>query len=246
VSNVTPKVETGLSTGKTKVTNGVTASVGDHVMLHDKRKGIVRFVGETTFSPGSTWYGIELCKPAGKNDGSVDNVRYFECEPNHGLFAPGTRIARLLTPRLDGSRIESDDDSDLSLVTVDGTRSPMSTPRFKRKIREKVIGRVRLDSTSRSPKKSEPSALTIGTNVLINSEIGVVRYIGPVDFADGAWLGVELRTTNGRNDGSVKDKRYFTCKPLHGLLVRPQKVSVRGINGAKLLPACESSYIERV
>ena len=83
---------------------------------------------------------------------------------------------------------------------------------------------------------SEDSWLTLGVNVLVNSEIGVLRYIGPVDFAKGTWLGVELRSNNGRNDGSVQGKRYFTCKPNRGLLVKPKKVSVRGINGAKLLP----------
>ena len=64
---------------------------------------------------------------------------------------------------------------------------------------------------------------------------GVIRYIGPVDFAEGIWLGVELRTAKGKNDGTVQGKRYFQCKSNHGLIVRPSKVTVRGINGAKLL-----------
>ena len=64
---------------------------------------------------------------------------------------------------------------------------------------------------------------------------GVIRYIGRVDFAEGVWLGVELRTPKGRNDGSIQGQRYFTCRQNHGLLVRPSKVTVRGINGAKLL-----------
>lgn len=64
---------------------------------------------------------------------------------------------------------------------------------------------------------------------------GVVRYIGPAEFGEGVWVGVELRTAKGKNDGSVHDKRYFTCRPDHGLLVRPSKITVRGINGAKLI-----------
>lgn len=56
-----------------------------------------------------------------------------------------------------------------------------------------------------------------------------------MEFAEGVWLGVELRTPKGKNDGSVEGKRYFTCRPSHGLIVRPSKVTVRGINGAKLL-----------
>lgn len=64
---------------------------------------------------------------------------------------------------------------------------------------------------------------------------GTLRFIGNVDFAEGNWLGVELRTPRGKNDGSVQGQRYFNCRPNHGLLVRPSKVTVRGINGAKLL-----------
>ena len=53
---------------------------------------------------------------------------------------------------------------------------------------------------------------------------GTVRYIGPVDFADGVWLGLELKAGVGKNDGSVQGRRYFSAKTNHGLLVRPSKV----------------------
>ena len=62
-----------------------------------------------------------------------------------------------------------------------------------------------------------------------------MRYIGQTDFAPGIWLGVELRTPKGKNDGCVAGKRYFNCKAGHGLIVRPSRVTVRGINGARLL-----------
>lgn len=63
----------------------------------------------------------------------------------------------------------------------------------------------------------------------------VVRYIGGVEFAEGCWLGLELKSATGKNDGSVQDKRYFTCKPNYGVMVKPSRVSVKGINGAKLV-----------
>ncbi|ELU43807.1 dynactin [Rhizoctonia solani AG-1 IA] len=48
-------------------------------------RGTVRFVGNTAFAPGK-WVGIELAAPNGKNDGSVKDVVYFSCAPNHGVF----------------------------------------------------------------------------------------------------------------------------------------------------------------
>eukprot|EP00639_Heterosigma_akashiwo_P024048 CAMPEP_0206405074 /NCGR_PEP_ID=MMETSP0294-20121207/28834_1 /ASSEMBLY_ACC=CAM_ASM_000327 /TAXON_ID=39354 /ORGANISM="Heterosigma akashiwo, Strain CCMP2393" /LENGTH=86 /DNA_ID=CAMNT_0053863267 /DNA_START=50 /DNA_END=306 /DNA_ORIENTATION=- len=49
------------------------------------KTGIVRFVGETQFSTG-VWVGVELPVPEGKNDGSVQGVKYFDAPDKHGLF----------------------------------------------------------------------------------------------------------------------------------------------------------------
>lgn len=65
-------------------------SIGQLVQLKDGRKGEVRFIGPTDFSPEGIWVGVELDEPLGKNDGTVAGISYFSCEPNHGLFArPG-------------------------------------------------------------------------------------------------------------------------------------------------------------
>ena len=45
--------------------------------------GILRFCGPTDFASGE-WAGVELETPAGKNDGSVGGVYYFQCLPKHG------------------------------------------------------------------------------------------------------------------------------------------------------------------
>ena len=49
------------------------------------RRGRVRFIGETEFAEG-IWVGIEFEGPVGKNDGSVNGKRYFNCPLNHGSF----------------------------------------------------------------------------------------------------------------------------------------------------------------
>jgi len=60
--------------------------LGDSVWVSGVKKGIIAFIGETQFAPG-VWAGILLDEPIGKNDGSVNGVRYFACEPLRGIFA---------------------------------------------------------------------------------------------------------------------------------------------------------------
>jgi hypothetical protein len=45
----------------------------------------VRFIGPTKFS-SDVWVGVCLDLPVGKNDGSVDGVRYFYCPKASGVF----------------------------------------------------------------------------------------------------------------------------------------------------------------
>lgn len=40
----------------------------------------------------------------------------------------------------------------------------------------------------------------------------------------GTWIGVELDTPMGKNDGTVQNITYFTCKPKHGIFVRGDKL----------------------
>ena len=54
-------------------------------------RGVVRFCGATSFAPGR-WIGIELSQPNGKNDGTVQGVKYFTCKPNYGVFVRPSQV----------------------------------------------------------------------------------------------------------------------------------------------------------
>ncbi|XP_040919909.1 kinesin-like protein KIF13B isoform X3 [Toxotes jaculatrix] len=69
----------------------------------------------------------------------------------------------------------------------------------------------------------EGEFVTVGTN-----KSGTVRYVGPTDFAEGTWVGVELEVPAGKNDGSVGGKHYFHCNPGYGVLVKPDRVTRGG------------------
>ena len=62
-------------------------AIGQRVAVSGRvGEGTVRFTGNTQFSSGQ-WIGIELDAADGRNNGSVNGVVYFECAPNHGVFA---------------------------------------------------------------------------------------------------------------------------------------------------------------
>ena len=64
------------------------------------------------------------------------------------------------------------------------------------------------------------------------SEFGTVRYVGEVAGAAAgtSWVGVELTTAAGRGDGAIKGQRYFSCRPLHAVFLRPSHVEL--VSGA--------------
>lgn len=58
--------------------------IGDHVKVKEE-SGQIRYIGNTKFAPG-TWFGVELSRPVGKNDGSIQGVPYFQCLKKNGLY----------------------------------------------------------------------------------------------------------------------------------------------------------------
>ncbi|OSD01208.1 dynactin [Trametes coccinea BRFM310] len=100
-------------------------------------RGIVRFAGATSFAPGK-WIGIELYEPSGKNDGSVQGVKYFNCKPNYGVFVRPSQV---------------------KVINADPEPTPAHPPAVAR-----AVGHQRTGSLSRTPSvRSIPSSPRAGS-----------------------------------------------------------------------------------
>ncbi|KAJ6254870.1 guanine nucleotide exchange factor [Anaeramoeba flamelloides] len=62
-------------------------------------------------------------------------------------------------------------------------------------------------------------SLEIGQKVKIGNLSGKIKYIGKTQFSPGEWVGVELKHSHGRNDGTVDGVQYFECKPKRGIFL---------------------------
>ncbi|XP_055495555.1 CAP-Gly domain-containing linker protein 4-like isoform X2 [Leucoraja erinacea] len=218
--------------------------IGDRAVVVGQRSGTIRFYGKTNFAPGY-WYGIELDKPNGRNNGSVGGVQYFTCQPKHGVFAPPSRVQRV-TEAMDSFSDIPTSKFNRSLIGFHRSYSTPSALLSPGECKQKnSSSRPKNPSMRRSWSSTSTTERNVklheGSQVLLSSssEMAIIRYIGPTDFAPGVWLGLELRSPKGKNDGSVAEKRYFTCKPNYGVLVRPSRVTYRGINGTTLVDDIE-------
>ncbi|KAI8065599.1 hypothetical protein BC940DRAFT_275883 [Gongronella butleri] len=56
-----------------------------------------------------------------------------------------------------------------------------------------------------------------------------IKYVGPVDFANGTWIGVELDSRLGQNNGSVSGVSYFRTDAHRGLFLRPDDFTILSV-----------------
>eukprot|EP00808_Paulinella_micropora_P023975 g60863.t1 len=88
--------------------------------------------------------------------------------------------------------------------------------------------RARMATPSATPATAKPAVrarpFSVGDRVATGGKKGTVRYVGTPNFASGTWVGIQLDTPDGKNDGSIKGERYFECPPMYGTFAKPAMV----------------------
>ena len=72
-------------------------------------QGIISYLGNVSFSESNDWVGVILIGDSagkGKNDGSVQGIKYFTCEPNHGVFVKKAVVTKVALTRLEQLRLK--------------------------------------------------------------------------------------------------------------------------------------------
>ncbi|KAH7724417.1 CAP-Gly domain containing protein [Aphelenchoides avenae] len=176
--------------------------LGDRCIVNPGgRTGTVQFLGRTQFAEGD-WAGVVLDTPDGKNDGSINGIRYFECEPQHGIFCRPGKLTRLAP-------------------------TPYRSPSVAGSVAASQFGKQ-----SRSPYAAECGFDVGDRVITENGKNGVVKFLGPVDGYEEITAGVVLDRPIGKTDGTVNGKRYFQCNKLYGAFIAASKLRKNAPNSS--------------
>ena len=137
-----------------------------------------------------------------------------------------------LTRRLsvNGSSSSGDDNDDTD-GGGGGRRSAMFSPNHD------AMNSSTLSSSSASASAQAfdpadvPATVCVGARAVVGDVAriplicGTIKFVGLTLFSSGCWVGLELDSAMGKNDGSVQGSQYFTCPANKGIFVRPNQVN---------------------
>ncbi|XP_010552969.1 PREDICTED: tubulin-folding cofactor B [Tarenaya hassleriana] len=218
----------------------------DSVLLHVTHSNIKSFSADVRFSLQMSVEAVKekLWKKCGTTVNSMALELYDDTGSKVAALSDDTRPLGFFSP-LDGFRlhvIDLDPSSvtsggwleDTSLVekyTISEEAYAKRNDSF-RKFKEKVVSQNPAASETKM-RENYMEDLCVNIKVSDRCQVeagekrGVVKYVGRAEsLGPGYWVGVQYDEPLGKHDGMVKGTRYFECPPLHGSMVRPDKVKV--------------------
>ena len=158
------------------------------MFVNGNKLGTLHFCGTTEFA-GGIWAGVALDEPDGKNDGSVKNVTYFKCMPDHGVFVPPNKISKA------GKYYKDPVEQDRNSYVLTASRPPMTRVNHGKVDVSKVAPRIHEAMTVIAEKGKDEIKVGDRVNVeeLVANDgshktkscLGTVRFVGSVDFVQG-------------------------------------------------------------
>ncbi|EGR32395.1 tubulin folding cofactor b, putative [Ichthyophthirius multifiliis] len=79
-------------------------------IINTKNRGTIQYIGKIPDLGQGYYIGIQLDEPIGKNNGSYNGVKYFNCQNKYGLFIRPDKIETGDFPELDLDDLYSDDE----------------------------------------------------------------------------------------------------------------------------------------
>ncbi|WCJ33359.1 tubulin folding cofactor B [Euphorbia peplus] len=218
----------------------------DSVLLHITHSNLNTFSAHLRFSLQSTVESVKekLWRKCGTSVNSMSLELYDDNKSKIGDLTDDSRLLGFYSP-LDGYRLHVID-LDPSSVTSGGwledtslvEKYKISEEDYKkrggtfRKFKEKMVSQ---NPSAFEPKITDTYMEDLCANIKVGERCevepgekrGFVKFVGRAEsLAPGFWVGVQYDEPLGKHDGMVKGVRYFECPPLHGAMVRPDKVKV--------------------
>ena len=121
----------------------------------------------------------------------------------------------------------------------------------RRRFMEQADGMGRRVEIRRDEERQRGLKIKVGSRVKMakTGAAATVRYVGPVDYASGTFVGLEFDKPEvggpvyGKHSGIVRGREYFDCPPQMGVMVQPSEVVSEDLPPLKPLPRAQTAAI---
>ncbi|KAH6585957.1 hypothetical protein BASA50_000900 [Batrachochytrium salamandrivorans] len=202
-------------------------SVGDHVCAASSEAsrtyvGKIAFIGETQFSEGP-WAGIELFEQgSGMNNGTFQDVAYFSCADNTGVFVPAYKLqvynppdpvmdpTNCIASIVAAAEGEEPETADILVATetpiVAQETSTVTEATDGAILDEPALVNVSVDESTPPPKEEAPSSMETTSKPGVVKKPNAKSAVSKVAAGKATTkvIGASSKTTNGTTNGTAK------------------------------------------